>query len=150
MKNKSGECPEILEESESCLSDCDHDRDCSGALKCCASSCGGAVCVQPLAPEGKYCSFLVFRSYPWRRIMRTIGMLFHCPCVWFYYRIINSQLKLSSHIVKHSFYFQTCVPMFTVDQMLNAYLRRWLACALKGLKAILTIFSTDACQVSLN
>ncbi|GFW97728.1 hypothetical protein TNCV_1424921 [Trichonephila clavipes] len=56
-QNKSGECPEIFEESEteskSCLSDCDHDGDCSGSLKCCPSSCGGAVCVQPLLPEGK-------------------------------------------------------------------------------------------------
>ncbi|CAL1285069.1 unnamed protein product [Larinioides sclopetarius] len=53
-KNKSGECPEIFEDSEAeskCLSDCDHDGDCSGNLKCCPSSCGGAVCVQPLMPE---------------------------------------------------------------------------------------------------
>ncbi|XP_054711339.1 uncharacterized protein LOC129220928 [Uloborus diversus] len=54
-KNKSGECPEIFEESgfepKACLSDCDHDGDCSGISKCCPSSCGGAVCVRPLIPE---------------------------------------------------------------------------------------------------
>ncbi|GIY23327.1 hypothetical protein CEXT_243931 [Caerostris extrusa] len=47
-QNKSGECPEIFEDSETeskCLSDCDHDGDCSGNLKCCLSSCGGAMFV---------------------------------------------------------------------------------------------------------
>ncbi|XP_042895339.1 uncharacterized protein [Parasteatoda tepidariorum] len=55
VKNKTGDCPEILEgpeaEEKSCLSDCDHDGDCDGNLKCCPSSCGGAVCVQPLMAE---------------------------------------------------------------------------------------------------
>lgn len=77
IKNKSGECPEILEESESesksCLSDCDHDSDCSGALKCCPSSCGGAVCVQPLLPGGNFSSlslvYVCIDLYMWSLIL---------------------------------------------------------------------------------
>ncbi|KAM7288686.1 uncharacterized protein ISCGN_028880 [Ixodes scapularis] len=47
---KSGHCPEIVEDQStdpnSCSTECQNDFECSGVLKCCPSSCGGAVCVE--------------------------------------------------------------------------------------------------------
>ncbi|XP_076313883.1 uncharacterized protein LOC143226591 isoform X3 [Tachypleus tridentatus] len=49
--DKHGACPEIVEDQsvdhDSCARDCDHDYECPNTFKCCPSSCGGAVCVEP-------------------------------------------------------------------------------------------------------
>ncbi|XP_070385855.1 uncharacterized protein [Dermacentor albipictus] len=50
---KSGHCPEIVEDQstdpDSCSNECNSDFECAGVLKCCPSSCGGAVCVEPFS-----------------------------------------------------------------------------------------------------
>ncbi|XP_077537764.1 uncharacterized protein LOC144149908 isoform X3 [Haemaphysalis longicornis] len=50
---KNGHCPEIVEDQstdpDSCSNECNSDFECAGVLKCCPSSCGGAVCVEPFS-----------------------------------------------------------------------------------------------------
>ncbi|XP_064484576.1 putative epidermal cell surface receptor isoform X2 [Ornithodoros turicata] len=65
---KPGNCPEIVEDQstdpDSCSTECQSDFECSGTLKCCPSSCGGAVCVEAFsgkdACENVFCGTNAF------------------------------------------------------------------------------------------
>lgn len=46
---KPGLCPGQVEtgDSDDCPTNCHHDQQCAGSMKCCQSSCGGSLCVEP-------------------------------------------------------------------------------------------------------